>query len=629
VTAGILKSLLRRHAPVLLPIVLLVISTLYILGTRHFSISVFTLGDADTLMRLAYIREIRVHGWQGGFFDRNNAPYGMVLHWTKPVYYIIIAVSRCFWFLPPDRALTYAGFWCGPLFALITAVSAYWMALGCLTRWFAATASAAIVMSSMAMAYSLPGSANHHALVLMIALLLGGFGLRSVAGLSTNAWLLGGAIAGIGLWISFESFFAGQMVLVFMLYLWVLDGRARLDQALSFATAFGVVTLMTLAVDPPYGGIGVSEVDRLSRIYFTAIACELAVIVAARYLPLRHPLLRALWLVAGGAVSLGVMYVLFPGLRYGVAGQINPIVRTEWQAAISEMVPIGSPAMLLLYLGNGMLGLGLGMMFLPTRIRYHIAVLLLLAVLLVAGQAHVRLTVYAWAAGTVLTLWYLQRFDRWYGGMVRGTRSFEEISYVLALPVICAFVIFGFGIATDYLFAHPANNVEAELHEAPADKKPKPGKGCSIGHVLQPLTDPAFIGDTHAIVASDFDLSQAILYWTDLSTLAANYHSDPQGINDEILMFRDMGDATAHNIIDERGIRYILICPSIDRNRFGALGLALYNKYFRNNPEFSQPTFFTRLTHGDTPEWLALKPWPEGTKSSLMLFEVRDSGESR
>src|SRR5262245_61078171 len=50
--------------------------------------------DNDTLMRLARIKYVlATHSWHGGFFPRENAPYGTVLHWTMLFDLPIIALT--------------------------------------------------------------------------------------------------------------------------------------------------------------------------------------------------------------------------------------------------------------------------------------------------------------------------------------------------------------------------------------------------------------------------------------------------------------------------------------------------------------------------------------------------------
>src|SRR6266480_7167013 len=67
--------------------------------------------DPDTLMRLARIKFVlETHGWHGGFFPRDNAPYGIVLHWTMLFDLPIIALTQLASLVMPfEQALHFAG----------------------------------------------------------------------------------------------------------------------------------------------------------------------------------------------------------------------------------------------------------------------------------------------------------------------------------------------------------------------------------------------------------------------------------------------------------------------------------------------------------------------------------------
>src|SRR6266568_4966726 len=73
--------------------------------------------DTDTLTRLARIRFVlATHGWHGGFFPRDNAPFGMVLHWTMLFDLRIIALTGLASLVMPfEQALHLAGMFTGPL----------------------------------------------------------------------------------------------------------------------------------------------------------------------------------------------------------------------------------------------------------------------------------------------------------------------------------------------------------------------------------------------------------------------------------------------------------------------------------------------------------------------------------
>jgi hypothetical protein len=152
------------------------------------------------------------------------------------------------------------------------------------------------------------------------------------------------------------------------------------------------------------------------------------------------------------------------------------------------------------------------------------------------------------------------------------------------------------------------------------------GYNCDPYDVKDLLNDPHFLGtkDTAPIVADDINATPMLLYWTNLRTLAGNYHRDSQGIKDSYLFFRDLDDKTAREIARKRGIEFVLVCANAGNlgYSFTSQAKAEIEDNKKDDDYKPDPTLYTRLADEAPPDWLTLVPWPDDTDSDLLLYRV-------
>src|SRR5262249_42802822 len=187
--------------------------------------------DNDTLTRLARIRYVlETHSWHGGFFPRDNAPYGTVLHWTMLFDLPIIALTGLASLVMPfERALHLAGMVTGPLVDYGVLLAAWWLPAPVLTPPVRQFACYIVLVSPPLLAYSAVGRANYHIALVLLALVLGGFVLR-VWYNPNRVWaaVAGGITAGLCLWLSVELLVvAVAPAMITLSLLWLRDGRER------------------------------------------------------------------------------------------------------------------------------------------------------------------------------------------------------------------------------------------------------------------------------------------------------------------------------------------------------------------------------------------------------------------
>ena len=532
--------------------------------------------DPDTLMRLALVKAMHAQGWQHGFFARDDAPFGMVFHWSGLFSWVLMGAADLLWFLPFERALAIVGVVTGPVITLGCVAVAYRGARPLLSPVFAGVYALSVACEASVLIYGRTGTANHHILLLLVALCL----LNAAIRLDRRAQRYGTALwagigAGLGVWISFELVPFVELFCAYLFLLWILEGGSQRSANLLYvATPLCGVALLGLWIDPPYGGYGSRALDRVSLAYVLALALQLAAVLLCRAVRPCGRWRRLGCLCALTAASVVVEVLVFPETKAGPLAQINPFVRDEEIPVLGEMMPIQSTPEVFFFLGNGILGAVLLTLIARIPSWRQWTYLAVLAGLGVAAQAHMRMSPYFWTGGSLASFYYLQ--DRRRSSPVPDRRLNAQIFWT-SLCLVAGNVVLG-----EYFYI---NSFHPYLYKQ-AD--------CEMSHVLPSLRNRSFLDSTEAapIFVTAFDQTPRFLFTTDYRALAGAYHTDARGINDMYLMMRDMGSNLAHGVVQDHGISYLLLCPTSDRDRFGVTSTALYRKYSNPAKEFhgSQPS---------------------------------------
>jgi hypothetical protein len=576
--------------------------------------------DPDTLMRLTRIKFVlATHGWHGGFFPRDNAPYGTVLHWTMLFDLPIIALTGLASLVVPfEQALHLAGMFTGPLVAYGVLLTAWWVPAPVLTPPARQFACYVVLVSPPLLAYSAVGRANYHVPLVLLALVLGGFVVRiwhdprriSAAG-------AGGIAAAFCLWLSPELLVIAVIPAILILaLLWVRDGGERLKQNLVFAAAFAAGTTAALLMDPPYAGLGAVELDRLSAPY----QCLSMLVLLA------WTVLWMVWSASAGnaarrlfsglaiaACAAGFCVTLYPEVLGGPMGQIDPLVRTQLSPRTGEYRPTTANFRVFIQFNYAAL-LGIAALLAlfwrdrrgPKRLSW-LVLAALITPLTYLGIAHARFAHYSWVFAAFPIAAFLEALQEWLNAR---QSSFAGFVRVVAL-LVCAAVPVLIGVIPDGKNEDEANPALAEA------QKIDPPKMCSIFAVREALNDVAWFGKTSGILATQPDSTPATLYWTRHSTLFGPYHRNARGFGDLIELFRDNGDDTAGAIVLARGIDAVLICASHPDEFFMTDGRGA-----RIAEKSPNDTLFRRLVESRGPDWLRLKLWPEGVRSGYLLYLV-------
>ena len=293
------------------------------------------LQDPDSYMRLLRIEQ----GVRAGHLvvtvagDQSGA--GVMVEWSRLLDMVIwLLAAPLAPFLGWHRALFAAGVALGPLgVGALGAALAWAVEPLALRRHLWAAASAAALLPAFHF-IALPGMVHYHIALLALIALTAGCALRAAR---EDGWygFLAGVAGGFAIWLTPET-----MPFVLMAFGGLALRWLRAPNAATLLTAaagcFDVLGI-GLFVDPPAGGYGAAEIDRLSYVYVTMAL----LLLAAAALLLRIQARGGRWrgwlglLVMG--LALAVWIAAFPGVAAGPAGLLPPAEARAFFGVISEL----------------------------------------------------------------------------------------------------------------------------------------------------------------------------------------------------------------------------------------------------------------------------------------------------
>lgn len=604
----------RSGAAQLLPYLALVITWALV----HTSLIVFRdvpvfdagLVGPDSYMRMLRVTELyQSWDWFDGTIDRANAPYGDTLHWTRPFDLLIMLVALPASFgMTFESALYVSGILVSPLLQLMTGLALAW-AMRPLIRpevWF--LPAVALFLQPGALAYSIAGRADHHALLLLVFVLTAGFTLRALRNpLDARPAVLAGASAGFGIWLSVEFLLPLAVCLAALGTPWLFGEREKAAQNKWFALAVSVVLLAALFVERPLEDLLAPSYDRVSSVQFLVVVCillfwraaEFYENRAARQTQMTGRLALGIFGVASAGMLMNIIYPLFfAGPMAGVDPRILPI----WLDRVLEMRPLipqdrDSLGTFIFYFGSGLLVVPFFARILLQERRSHrfwtfafigFACLLLWPVAI----KHMRFSGYAEVAFIMAFAVVFDRFLQWtYGihsdlsrGMLRGC----AITVLLLGPLMV-----GTTLMTD----------KAEATDASGQSL----AACNVREVSQFLdNDPRWSGSQQTILTF-LDIGPELLYRTGHAVIGTPYHRNGDGIYDSHRMLTTSSPQDARHMMAERRVDLILLCQGPGEKAF-----------------FSSPgdSLYKRLSSGQAPAWAAEIALPSSLQRQAQLFAV-------
>ncbi len=558
-----------------------------------------SLSDPDSWTRT--LRVLALHegaAWRDPMLAALSAPEGLSLHWTRLLDVMILAPARlamAFGAEPRDAILWSAALIC-PAQHLLALALGVWAAKALwpgMPAWFAAVL---LLGNTAALAYSVPGRADHHTLILLAALATLGAGMRAAIDPErrAQAWLTGLA-GGLGIWVSPEALLAVAPVLVGLGLAWLFtwDGRGHAAQGARAAAGLGLILACAIGTERPVADWLLPEQDRVSIQHLAMAAAAGAAFLLARPLG-RLPLwgrLPAGALLAGAAGAALVWQ--WPDMLRASLGAADAGAAALLLPAVAEMQPLrfGTLAALqdtLIWAGIAplaLLALALGMEFegWARNRRWIAALMLALAVLTALGAALLarRFALDLAAPAAIAAAGLLPLLGRLLIGAAR-----------IGAIAIFAAALFGLPFFADRI-------------TGPAEGEATATQACPVAALATFLHANPPVPAGAVMLADDINLSPELAWRTPYRQIGAPYHRGGAALLDTRAVLAATEDDAALAILDARSVRLVLLCRSAPQ-----LGGSLPPHSLR-----------TRLLAGERPEgWLELAIPVEVTGDFLLLL---------
>jgi len=516
--------------------------------------------DNDGYMHVVRLWDIVARGsWGGGWFSRDGAPVGMVLHWTMPYDLVELALAAPLapWLGWHEAIrLTAPG---GALATGLMLVAASAWAIAPAGRPIATTLAGLLAATPpVVLAYGSLGRDDHHLLILAAWVAVGGALWRLLRpGAGWRAGALLGLLAGVGAWIATESAPPALGAALAVAALVAIDAPRFRASALGFALALPTTMALALLLDPPLEAL---SLDRLSPLFLAAGLIAAAAVAIAATTPRWTPL----------AMVVATAAIVLLAHQFGTTAIFSdPDVGRRFWAGIAEFLPPDNPQALLLALGAGLVGLGLALAAWATS-RNPVWALLVaaLALLLAIGLRHARFGLYPSAFGALLSAAALARL-----------RPLPLRAGATALAAVAPLVLAALAPGAPQAANGPPRCAVAEA--AAAIEQDRPG----------------------AIVLADVNLSARLLYaGPTLRTVAGPYHGNADGLVDLAHAAAAIDEAALGAILRRRQADFLLLCPEAGADD-GPLR--------------------RRLLAGEAPSWLKRVALTDPAAADLKLYRVR------
>ncbi len=569
--------------------------------------------DPDSFMRLVRVGRLYETGaWYDITIPRSNAPYGDILHWTRPFDVILLLGG---WLLSPvlgfAAGLHWAGVTVAPILLLAAAFVLGWAVRPILDDDKAQLAMVVMLTQPGVLIYSLAGRADHHGLLFLLFALSIGLMLRLLMGRPgprPDRWLqmAAGAALGLGVWVSIEFLLAVAVAQAALGLVWLRHGEGWAKVGLGSAVGFAAMLVAAILLERPFTDFLAAEYDRISVVHLALAFIMVGFWAAAAALTQFFGGL-AIWIRAGaaavlGLAGLGLLYGLFPMFYAGPMAAVDPRLFDVWMDRVGEMgalVPtdLGRTGRLILLVGPALICLPLALVILWRRrgaagwgVWLYLS--LLLGVYFVLTIMHMRIAPFVEIAFAPLMAEAVIRARQW-ADSIRLEQLRDLTRALVSVLLLAGFIGIGSVVAA-------AGSDTEEMADNWA---------CPIDDIAAFLDDANGFGDRPRIIVSLLDHGPQLIYRTRHSVVAAPYHRNTDGILDAHGIMTATDDRESRRLMASRGAELVLLCPNGPER-----------KLFEPSP--AGRTLYSRLLTGDAPAWLRPVRLPVRLSRIFKLYEV-------
>ncbi len=555
----------------------------------------------DAYMRVIRVMDLAHNGvWYDPVSERSNAPFGEVLHWTRPLdLLLLLGGAMGAPFVGFDTSLFVWAALIGPVLHLLALVVLLWACRPLFNQ-------AGVILLGLLFAVQFfisfqfaVGRPDHHGLNTLLFIWQMGFAFRlSRSQVPAKLAVWAALPASIGLWISIEGVVGTAMILAALTLAWITRGGNHLHRLGQFLIALCLGLAIALVLERPPEDLMAVEFDRLSVVHLSLFLLLTSCALAALAMPglSARKSSRLGLTVAGAAITLIVMGLWVPDFYRGPMAAMDPLVYEVWFRNNAEVSPVLKFDDLRRSGPKTLAHLGLVLLAVPAllyQIRFSRAqsrrnwliLAAFLAATLLLALSEARWMGYPQVLALPPCVVLLQALFYRFGGPILGRTAVR----VMAVIILATGPLIGAGLLR---LALPV---------------PDRGKPCKLPAMARFLADN-YQYRQHRLLNFIY-AGPELLYHTPHSVVATPYHRNTAGIVDTINLLRATTDTLPRAVIAARGIDLVLICP--DDPEAG-------NYRNRNGP----PTLLMRLEADQPPPWLVPVSLPPKLARNFKLFQV-------
>lgn len=590
-------------------VVLVVLGNLVMVYSGNVAVGEGALTGPDSYMRLVRVTQLYESGdWFDHSIPRSNAPFGEILHWTRPADLLHLSGALLLEpFVGFERGLYLWGIVTGPLLHVAMVLVLMWATTPLLDHLGRFLLVLALLTEMAIWPHGVLGRTDHHMLIMLVfAASLGGAIRIMARPVPARTALLAGAAAGFGLWLSVE-FLVGWAILFGALSIcWIRRGGAQARRNLWHALGMAGVVMLALAVERLPSAWFAEEYDRISVVHLLVALLAAAFWAASDWLAASVPAAQAprgrVAICAAGAFCAGAALLLvFPKFFGGPEVDYPPELKNIFLDRVSETRPLlpvnlHQTGWLLLYLGQAVVAVPYLLVRLWRRRdeeTWYGWVLIALGLLL-----YLPLAVYMRRFGGLAALLLAVVVADCLGTLLaREPQEQEGPKRLLILGLAIPGVLFG-GLAVGGILLKQVNALPAP-------------ENCPANPLVKELNRADGLGRTPHTVLALVNFGPQLMYQTRHSVVATPYPRNPRGQIDAVRIYAATDPAEAHRLVEARGIDVIATCTR--RPTYWDMS---------EDPD----SLDSRLRRGELPAWLTAVELDEETRGEIGLFRVVPHG---
>ncbi len=492
-----------------------------------------SLTDPDSYMRLVRLEQGIRAGHLVTVVARDDSGAGVMVEWSRLLDMLLwLMAAPMALVIGWHKALFIAGVVLGPLGVGVLGLSLAWAVEPFAARRFLWSAAVAAAILPALLTFALPGVVHYHILLLALIAATAGFVVRAWGGDTWNGFLAG-LSGGFAIWLTPETMPFVLMCFGALLFRWL---QTRIGAALlACAAGFFDVLGFGLAIDPPHGGYGVAEIDRLSLVYVVLAILLLGGAAALLRMDTRPGRLRRAAGLALMAVLIIAWVAMFPNVAMGPYGIMSPEDMRKFFGVMLELQTVRGAA-LMVFLAPGALAVAYALWRAwGQRGRWvwlYVAVCTLVALAL--GAKFILFIGFSACMAAALLPVALSEAS------LSGVPALARVAVLIAV----------LGVPVGAEFAH-ASSPKAAPQKFPS---------CSLRHVAPLLA----VAGSKIVLAEAQDTPE-ILYRSQAETVGSLYQHGVPGFLRSREAWRAMPGAAEPGAVKATGAAFVLFCPKPGR----------------------------------------------------------------